>query len=63
MDEYYLFSFIFNKLIIIMHNFINDGLFIYFVISLIILASKIFARLQIWFPNHYEIFQLRNSLE
>ena len=59
MDEYYFFSFIFNKLIIIMYNFINDGL----LILLIILASNIFSRLQIWFPNHYEIFQLRNSLE
>ena len=59
MDEYYFFSFIFNKLIIIMHNFINDGLLILF----IILASKIFPKLQIWFPNHHEIFQLRNPLE
>ena len=32
----YFFSFIFNKLIIIMHNFINDGLLILFTI----LASK-----------------------
>ena len=39
MDEYYLFSFIFNKLMIIMHNFINDGLLIYFVTTLTILAS------------------------
>ena len=45
MDKYYFFSFIFNKLIIIMHNFINDGLLIYFVTSLTILASKIFSRL------------------
>ena len=63
MDEYYFFSFIFNKLMIIMRNFINDGLLIYLVTSLTILASKIFSWLQIWSPNHHQIFQLRNSLE
>ena len=43
MDEYYFFSFIFNKWMIFMHNFINDGLLIYFVTALTILASNIFA--------------------
>ena len=47
MDEYYFFSFFFNKLMIIMHNFINDDLLIYFIPTLTILASKMFARLQI----------------
>ena len=47
MDEYYFFSFIFNKWMIIIHNFINDGLLIYFLIALTILASKIFPKLQI----------------
>ena len=48
---------------IIIHNFTNDGLLIYFVTILTILVSKIFARVQIWFPAHHSIFQLRNSLE
>ena len=30
MDKYYFFSFIFNKLMIIMHDFTNDGLLMNF---------------------------------
>jgi len=30
MDKYYFLSFILNKLMIIMHDFTNDGLLIYF---------------------------------